>query len=193
MKHICSITAICLLLAACEPSIKISSDYDKTADFGQYKTFALYRFVDNQGYISDLNKRRIADAVRNEMVNKGFALKDSSTADLLVNAVAIIAEKRDVTAYTNYYGYGGYYRPYAWGPGYGGAYGTTTYSVDEYKQGTLMIDIVDAKNHQLVWQGVGEGRVDDQKDNSKREERIKDAIGKIMASFPPGAKTGSKK
>ena len=187
MKRLIPFAVFCLFLAACEPSVKISSDYDKTANFSQYKSFNLYRFVDHQGYISDLNRRRIATAVRNEMLKKGLTEKDSTTADLLVNAVAIIKHKRDVSANTNYYGYGGFYRPYAWGPGYGGAYGTTTYNVDEYKEGTLMVDVVDAKTHQLVWQGVGEGRIDESKDNAKREAKINDAVAKILAGYPPGA------
>jgi hypothetical protein len=63
-----------------------------------------------------------------------------------------------VTANTNYYGYGGYYRPYAWGGGM--ASGTTTYSTYDYKDGTLMIDVVDAAKRTWCGKSVGNKEID---------------------------------
>jgi hypothetical protein len=171
-----------LLLAACSPTLKVNSDYDKSVDFSGYKTFAMYSLQDKSGAISQLNQNRIIDAVKKQMTAKGFTENDANP-DVLVNVVTYLKEKQQVTANTNYYGYGGYYRPYAWGGGM--ASGTTTYSTYNYHDGTLMIDVVDAAKKQLVWQGVGNKEID--KPSKNMDEAINNAVAKILASFPPGA------
>jgi hypothetical protein len=50
-----------------------------------------------------------------------------------------------------------------------------------------MIDVVDAAKKQLVWQGVGNKEID--KPNKNPDEKINEAVAKIMASFPPGKKS----
>ena len=171
------------LLNACSSPLKVTSDFDKDVDFTKYKTFAMYPLQDKSGAISQLNQNRIIAAVKNQMVAKGFT-ENESNPDVLVNVVTYLKEKQQVTANTNYYGYGGYYRPYAWGGGM--ASGTTTYSTYNYHDGTLMVDVVDAAKKQLVWQGVGNKEIDNPSKNP--DERITNAVTKIMASFPPGAK-----
>ena len=168
---------------ACSSPLKVTSDYDKNVDFTGYKTFAMYPLEDKSGAISQLNQNRIFDAVKKQMLAKGFT-ENTTSPDVFVNVITYLKERQQVTANTNYYGYGGYYRPYAWGGGM--ASGTTTYSTYNYHDGTLMIDVVDAAKKQLIWQGVGNKEID--KPNKNPDEKINDAVAKIMASFPPGAK-----
>jgi hypothetical protein len=168
------------LLVACSPSLKVSSDYDKSVDFTKYKTFAMYQLQDKSGAVSQLNQNRIFDAVKKQMIAKGFTENDANP-DVLVNVVTYLKEKQQVTANTNYYGYGGYYRPYAYGGGM--ASGTTTYNTYNYHDGTLMVDVVDAAKKQLVWQGVGNKEID--KPSKDPDKVIPEAVAKIMASFPP--------
>jgi hypothetical protein len=93
-----------------------------------------------------------------------------------------------VSSTTNYYGYGGVYRPYYYS-GFGG-YNTTNYNIDHYKDGSLIIDIIDASTEKLVWQGTGNKEIDGPvKDPDKR---IPEAVGMIMANFPPGAEKKKK-
>jgi hypothetical protein len=172
---------------SCGPSLKVSSDYDRNADFSGYKTFALYSQPDSAVSVSQLNHQRIINAVTAEMTGKGFREADGEP-DLLVNPVAIVRNKVSVSSNTNYYGYGGYYRPYAWGGGYGAA-SSTTYNVDQYKEGSLIIDVVDARTKKLLWQGIGNSKIDT--DVRDPDQRIREAINKIMANFPPGATSKS--
>ena len=77
-----------------------------------------------------------------------------------------------------YYGYrGGYYG--AWG-GYG--YGTET-RVSEYTEGTFNIDIVDAKQKQLIWEAVSVGKVS-QKALANLEEGVMEGVPKFFAHYP---------
>lgn len=169
-----------IFIGACTPTVKVSSDYDNTADFPKYKTFALYQLTDKDGALTQLNQNRIIAAVKSELTKKGLT-ESTSNPDLLVNVTAFFKDKSQVTANTNYYGYGGYYRPYAWGPGFGG---TTTYSTYNYKDGSLIIDLVDAGSKNLVWTGVGNKEID--KPAKDPEKSINEAVAKILAQYPPG-------
>ncbi len=172
-----------LILAACSSPLKVSHDYDKSVDFTKYKTYAIYKLEDKSGSVSQLNQNRLLAAIKTQMTAKGFT-ESETNPDVLVNVVTIFKDKQSVTANTNYYGYGGYYRPYAWGGGM--ASGTTTYSTYDYKDGSIIIDVVDAAKKQLIWQGMGNKEID--KPAKDPEPVINDAVAKIMASFPPGAK-----
>ncbi|RFM27301.1 DUF4136 domain-containing protein [Deminuibacter soli] len=182
MKRLLSIAFAALLVSVgCSPSLKVSSDYDKSADFSKYKTFSLYPQNDKTGAVSELNQNRINSAIKAEMTRKGYQ-EDASGPDVLVNVTAILKDRKSVSATTDYYGYGGYYRPYAWGGGMG-VTGYTSYNVQNYKDGSLIIDVVDANSKKLLWQGVGNSEID--KPIKDPDTAIPAAITKIMAQFPP--------
>lgn len=172
------------LFYSCSPTVKVTTDYDHSANFSEYKTFAVYDLKAQQGQVNQLNVDRVAKAIRNEMLAKGFT--ESSNPDLKVNAVSILKNKTQVTADTNFYGYGGMYRPYGyWGGGAMMGGGSTTFNTYDYVDGSLVIDIVSTKTDKLVWQGIGNAEIDSKPDNP--EQFINDAIKKILTGFPPGA------
>ena len=171
------------LLYSCSPTVKVTTDYDHAANFSEYKTFAVYDLKTQQGQVNQLNIDRVTKAIRAEMISKGFT--ESSNPDLKVNAVSILKNKTSVSANTDFYGYGGMYRPYGyWGGGamMGGA--NTTFNSYDYVDGSLVIDIVYTKTDKLVWQGIGNAEIDNKPDNP--EEFINSSIKKILAGFPPG-------
>lgn len=171
-----------MIVTSCEAPLKVTNDYDRKANFQQYKTFALNKVTDPQKQsISQLNQNRIDNAVTAEMIRKGF--QQSDNPDLLVNLAVVLQNKKSVTANTDYYGYGGFYRPYGWGVGMG-ATGYTTYSVQNYKEGSLIIEVVDAKTKNLLWEGIGNKEIDGPVKDP--DTVIPAAVTKIMASFPPG-------
>jgi len=99
-----------------------------------------------------------------------------------VNFNANLQEKTKVTqtstSPTPYYGYRrGYYDP--WG-GYG--YGTQT-QVSQYTEGTYNIDLIDARQKQLVWEAVGIGRVTDKK-LKNLERSVNEGVPKFFAFYP---------
>ncbi|KAF2511215.1 DUF4136 domain-containing protein [Flavobacterium foetidum] len=168
---------------SCSPTVKVTTDYDRNANFSEYKTFAVYDLRAQEGQVNQLNIERVTRAIRNEMIAKGFT--ESSNPDLKVNAVSILKNKRSVSANTDFYGYGGMYRPYGYwggGPMMGGA--NTTFNTYDYVDGSLVIDIVSTKSQKLLWQGIGNAEIDSKPDNP--EEFINSSIKKILADFPPG-------
>ena len=54
-------------------------------------------------------------------------------------------------------------------------------SVTKNPEGTLFIDIIDAKTKELIWQGEGSGYLT--KNVDKKDERIKEFVAKILAQI----------
>lgn len=155
------------VLVSCA-SVRVSSDYDTEKDFNNYKTFAFYKTGIDKVEISDLDKKRILRNIEKEMLAKGFT--KSSTPDVLVNIFT--KTEKQVNVHNNNWGYG-------WGPWYGGARNVSTST-----NGVLYIDLINAKDKQLVWQGRGEGYLTHNID--KKDERVHEFVSRILAQYPPG-------
>lgn len=163
-------------------SMTVRTDYDREQDFSGYKT---YHWPDTQ----DLNPndvlqqeplvaKRVMAAVDKVLQEKGFKLVESGEVDFVVFIHAGVEDRMRVTNWGGHYG--GWYDPW-WG-----AYGGTT-TVSYYQEGTLVIDIVDAKERELSWRGMGTDTVGDIQDPDKMQEALDKIVAKIMADFPPGA------
>ena len=164
------------VVAACS-SIRVNSDYDKQVDFSPYKTFAFYKTGIDKAEISDLDKKRILRSIDETMTAKGFS--KSETPDLLISFFTKEREEVNVNQFNAGWGYGwGWgWNPFLWG-------GNTT--VTRHSEGTLYIDIIDAKKKELIWQGEGEGVLT--KDTHKKDEMIKEFVTKILELYPPQKK-----
>ena len=174
-----AITTLCV--ASCSTPLKVTNDFDKDTDFTGYKTFAIDTLKASQS-VSQLNQNRIIHAVKNEMTKKGFT-ENASDPDLLINVATVLKDKKSDSSSTDFYGYGGLYRPYAW-DGVMGATGYTTYNVQHYKNGSLIVDIADAKTKSLIWEGIGNKELD--KPLKDPDTEIPAAVASIMKKFPPG-------
>lgn len=166
-----------LVLTSCS-SVRVASDYDKNADFNQYKTYAFFKSGIDKVEISDLDKRRILTAIDTELASKGFT--KSENPDLLINIFTKSRQQVDVNQFNAGWGYGwGWgWNPYMWG-------GRST-SVSTSTQGMLYIDLIDAKKKELIWQGEGIGVLNQNID--KKDERIREFVQKILAKYPPEKK-----
>lgn len=162
------------LITSCS-TVKVATDYDKEANFNQYNSFAFYKTGIDKAQISDLDKKRILRAIESELMAKG--MNKSETPDLLVSIFTKERERVDV--YNNNFGYGWGWNPWYYGSYYGGT------SVSRSTEGTLFIDLIDAKTNNLVWQGMGSADLVTQ-NMEKKEERIREIVMKILAEYPPG-------
>ncbi|MFN3753481.1 DUF4136 domain-containing protein [Flavobacterium sp.] len=176
MKKFALLTVSILLLASCS-SIRVNSDYDKQVDFAPYKTYAFHKTGIDKAEISDLDKKRILRSIDETMMVKGFS--KSETPDLLISFFTKEREEVNVNQFNAGWGYGwGWgWNPFLWG-------GNTT--VTRHSEGTLFIDIIDAKKKELIWQGEGEGVLT--KDTHKKDEVIKEFVTKILEQYPPKKK-----
>jgi len=166
--------AVVVSTASCS-TVRVASDYDKEVNFAGYKTYAFYKPGIDQVRISELDKKRILRAIEANMTAKGFT--KSETPDLMVSFFTKERERIDV--YNNNFGYG-----WGWGPYYGGYYGT---SVSSSTEGSLYVDFIDAKQNQLVWQGIGTATLVTSGNVEKKEERINKIVSELIQQYPPGS------
>lgn len=167
------------MMLACETQPTVRSQFDKTADFGSYRTFNFISplATDKLGY-STLITQAFKSAVTQQMQNRGYVLSDNP--DLLVDFSAKIQQRQEVRSTGSaapyaYYGYrGGLYSPWM---GYSQVY---TY---DYKEGTVNVDLVDARRKQMVWEGVGVGEVSEKKMENE-QQAVADAVASIFAKYP---------
>ena len=175
MKTLPLLLLLVLVATSCS-SVRVASDYDKNTNFSQLKTFAFYKTGIDKAEISDLDKRRILRAIESELLAKGYT--KSENPDMLVSIFTKSQQRVDV--YNNAWGYGGW----GWG-GFGGwGWGWNQPSVSTRTEGTLYIDLIDAKKKELVWQGMGTGYLS--QNMERKEERIKEFVTKVMEKYPPG-------
>ncbi len=179
MKTLLKFTPLLLLfliLSSCS-TVRVATDYDREANFDNYKTFAFFKPGIDKAEISDLDKRRILKAIEAELMAKGY--NKSENPDLLVSIFTKSNQRVDV--YNNAWGYG------AWGWGGYSRWGWGGNQVSTSTEGVLYIDLVDASKKELIWQGSGTGNLVT-KNVEKKEARIKEFVAEMMAQFPPEMK-----
>jgi Domain of unknown function (DUF4136) len=171
MKTIKLLSIFFLAAFASCSSVRVNTDYDKKATFTNYKTYAYLKSGIDKAEISDLDKKRILFSIDEVMISKGFS--KSENPDVLIS---IFTKERERVDVYNNMGFGWGWNPY-WGMGMGYTNVTTT------PEGTLFIDIIDAKTKELVWQGEGSGYLT--KNTDKKDARIKEFVLKILEQYPP--------
>lgn len=181
----CLLIVLVLGLWACT-AFNVKTDHDSTADFSTFKTFAFAGLADvNKGGIYDnsLTQKRIETAVARELTAKGLRQVGlDEQADLLVHYWMNIQDKQRLESGGTSVGVArGPRGGYGWGAGYGG--GVTTV---DYKEGTLILDLVEPAKKQLLWRATIVGTLQDS--NQDNVELANEAIAKAFKNYPPGVK-----
>ena len=186
------IPLIILFLASCNPW-KYMGEYDHEADFTSFKTFGLLNWEKhNDELVDEDTKQYILLAIKDELEKRGYTYQKKD-ADLQVSVFIIINEETSYSAYANQYaGYSGYGRvAVGVGVGSGGAsvgaygYGVNPYPYTvvkhDYDVGSFIVDLLDHSKKKIVWQGLAQGRLANEKPN---ELSVKDRVGRLFGSFP---------
>jgi len=169
--------AICLIGFTSCSSIRVSSDFDKSAGFTSYKTYAFTPEAQAVP-LDDINRNRLLGAIEKELAAKGFTKSDNP--DVLIDLTIKTQTQQTATA-TNTGGYYGTGYRYGWG----GGFSTTYIDYDTYTDGTLFIDMIDATKKQLVWQGRGTKTIEPDASQERREQNINYAVKQIFVKYPP--------
>ena len=176
---------LAVVLPACA-DFKVQTDHDGTVDFSSFKTFAFGGPVEmNKGSVYDntLTYKRIESAVVRELTGKGLRqVSLDEPQDLTVHYWINVLDKQRLESGGTSVGVArGPYGGYGWGAGYGG--GVTTV---DYKEGTLILDLIEPTQKQLVWRATIVGTLQDStKDNVELGNR---AIAKAFENYPPPTK-----
>lgn len=172
---------VLFVLAACATGPRVSTDADPRTDFSRFQTYAFYDPIamEQSGYTSYLTEQ-IRDSVRREMDRRGYVFDDTDP-DLRVNFQGVIREKTNVYSIPRsdvHYFYSYRARSYVAVPVW---YDDT--EVNQYTEGTLTIDLVDADRNHLVWTGSAIGRVV-QRSPAERAAEADRAVTAIFEAFP---------
>jgi len=159
MKNIIALLATALVLSACATGPKIRANTAPGANLQSYKTYTFpARLGTDRGDVQTPLTGYFKEAVQREMNARGYQFVEGGDADLWVNFHVNAKDQTDIRSTPSmsygvgYYGYrGGMY----------GGWGGTDVETVHYKVGTANIDVVDARQKQLVWEGVAEGKLTD--------------------------------
>lgn len=177
--------AVVPLVAACS-SIEVHTDYDHAADFSRYKT---YYWAKTPTTRNPLMQDRIVAEIDGVMFGRGWKKVAEGEADAAIASHVTTREQERIDTMYNNMG-PGWYGPAGGlgGMGWAGA-GMSTSTVTFFTVGTLIVDILDAKNHKAIWHGTAEGTVDD--DAQHAQKKVNEAVQKMFEGFPPNRATSN--
>jgi hypothetical protein len=158
------------MLTAASLAQTVKTDYDRGANFGQYKTFSFEKVQTENPLWVD----RIESALSAQLTEKGL-LQVASGGDVAVVAVGLTNTQEQLNTFYNGFGGGWRFR----------SFGDSTTDVETYKVGTLVVDLFDAKTKTLLWRGSASDTVSNKSaDNIKNLDK---GVQKMFAKYPPKA------
>ncbi len=176
--------AALVLLTACS-SYSLKYDFDPSAAFTGYRSFDWYASSKRaQGRKADehpLTDKRVRLAVEQQLQARGYRLETKAEPDFLIAYYPIYQTKRVRTRTNVGVGVGGWRRPW----GYGVSTRFSTAQTHTYKEGTIVLEIVDARSNQLVWQASAEGALTNLEDPHEAQAQISRAVQDLLDRFPP--------
>jgi Domain of unknown function (DUF4136) len=173
----CTALAVTVLLAslglpAMVQAQKTSYDFDSTAPFSNFRTYAWTQGTPAGEPFFD---RRVETTIDSQLAAKGLT-KSETNPDLYVCYHVGWGLQRSVDGWVG--GAGGGY-------GWPGGPGSVDLRLNELPMGTLVIDLIDAAKQQLVWRGMGTQELDLEARPEKRDAAIAKAVEKILKNYPP--------
>jgi hypothetical protein len=170
-----ALMATMLLFAGKSSAQQVKTDYDRGANFGQYKTYSWAQVKTKEA----LDVDRIKTAVNAALAAKAWTQVDSGGD---VSIVAMEITRNQQTLNTFYDGFGG---GWGWRRFGGGGFGEATTTTETYKVGTLVVDLFDAKTKQLIWRGTSSDTLSNNSD--KNIKNLDKGADKMFKHFPPGS------
>jgi hypothetical protein len=181
VKQLLSVGAGLLVVSstlACGSTIKTATDYDPGISFSKYRSFSLLKGNPSGSPLMD---QRVQADVVNALAAKGWTEDPSGHGQATV--VVHAATKTKHTYETMYDGMGGGWGwRRGWGGGFGG-YGNATTFVNDYKVGTLVVDIFDAATKEAIWHGFASDALSN--NATSNAQTTEQAVDKMFSSFPP--------
>jgi hypothetical protein len=149
MKTYILLAISCLLILCTCTDLAVYSDYDIQKDFTSYKTYLIcsedieVKDKNQPMYDNTFNRKHIKKAIQTELNNMGYQEVESN-ADIQVNFQIIIKDRNKTIKTCS-------------GAGVYDYWPNCSISNYDYTEGTLVINISDIKENQIIWQGTAIG------------------------------------
>jgi len=166
---------VVLTSAACSRGPQTGFDRDTSVNLKNFSTFKVEpeKGITHDAILgSELNLRRMSGAVTEAMETKGYAL-DEKQAEIVVKFTVDVRDRQEVRSSNAYYPYRRWWNA--------PMNDVTTYN---YQEGRLVVNIYDARNDKMIWQGWLTGEVKQARQKDSPEEITKNQITEILKSFP---------
>jgi hypothetical protein len=159
------------LLTAVVAVAGITSDFDHNVNFAQYKTYSWGKVQTANGLWDD----RVKNAIAGQMAAKGLT-EVPSGEDVVVAARDAIHNQQQLNTFYNGFG----------GRRFGGGIGMSTTTVDNYKVGTLLVELFDGHSKNLIWQASANDTLSNNSD--KNIKSLDKNVQKMFEHYPPQPK-----
>jgi hypothetical protein len=172
MKNTIFYLIFLLALSSCS-TMKVYSDFDRDTSVKNYSTFGWpetkqLETKNNPLYYNELNEKRIKNEVSAQLKNNGYQFAEAN-AQLSVHYHIVLEDRTAIN-------------PEPFGS-YGQDWVNRNVNVREFREGTLIIDLMDSKTNNLVWRGWAANFLDEDRPD-QMEAQLNTAIRKIFEKFP---------
>ncbi len=157
-------------------AVNISTDYDHSANFSQYKTYSWLKVQAGDSLWAE----RVQQDVDAQLAAKGWT-KVESNGNASVTAFRTTQEQP--TMETFYDGLGGGWGWRGRGGFGGGGLGMATTTTEDTKVGTTVVDIFDSQTKQLLWRGKETSDLGN--NNQKNISSLAKDTADLFKHFPP--------
>jgi uncharacterized protein DUF4136 len=182
MVRITAFVAGTVMLVACStaPAMKVETDHDpaKAAQLRSYRTYGVQP-ASSQGSVDDVAMGgAVVRSVDETLGSKGYR-REASRPDFLVKwHVSIESRQRTTTMDAPTF------RDVRPMPSPASP-GVPVMVTRQYREGTLVLDVVDTGSDVVVWRGSAQAELVGSGDPLTRQARIQEAVRRILERFPP--------
>ncbi|MGF7217301.1 hypothetical protein GGR92_003474 [Spirosoma lacussanchae] len=181
LKGIISSLFVVGTLASCAPAITVKYDYDPKVNVRQFTTYRIE--ADRQRNAdpivgSNLNQRRIADALDQSLKARGYKPVTQGEADLVVRFFTDARDRQQIQSNNTM-------SPWGWGWG-GWGMPNQVYS-RQYEENRVVINVIDVRTNDIVWQGWATGQLNNRNKERDRDQAFRETVTSIMKNFPESA------
>jgi Domain of unknown function (DUF4136) len=157
-----------LLFAGRSSAADVKTDYDRNANFAQYKTYSWERVQTRDPLMVD----RIKSAVNGSLAAKGLT-EVPTGGDLSIVAIEVTHNQQTLDTFYNNFGGGRRF----------GGFGDATTTTETYRVGTLVVDLSDPATKKIVWRGSASDTLSDK--SEKNIDNLDKGVVKMFKKFPP--------
>lgn len=175
MRKIVGIVLIVMFTIVSCSGPKVMYDYDRAVNFSNYKTFNFHPNM-NLSTISELDGKRILNAIEDQMKAKGFRLSDAP--DLYIDVVPSTRTRKKQAGSVGI-GLGN------WGRNFGVNIGTSVPITKRVEDSSLVLEMIDTNSNQMIWQGVFEDTVNASNSPVDKEGIVNKSVSELLLNFPP--------
>ncbi|TVP79377.1 MAG: DUF4136 domain-containing protein [Puniceicoccaceae bacterium] len=182
MKHpLIFLILASIVFSGCVSPTRVDYDRAAVAKIGTYQCFVIDDRETRANYqdvvLSPIVDRRIEQAIQRTLLAKGLS-QDCDDPDFRVTFNTVTKTKTEINDLGvgpapfrrhPYYGYSGYSR----------------IDINQYEEGTFIIDIIDNSSKELVWRGAYTKRLGW---SAPTDEEVQKIVSDILKSFPPAGR-----